>query len=395
MISMGNRAFWGNVGDCVTNGEYGAAAPPYAGWLDEVDRGRMVERPPLGFLADAGLARILADFGKGEGMKALIMAVLIFSAAFCMDAGTLLVTSLADSGPGSLRDLVMGSIPGDTIVFGVNGTILLNSSITISHTLSVLGPGPDQLVVDGQHMGRLFVTSGNPVFLGGMTLTNGFVAGANGLDATGPGLNGGPGGDAFGGAILNYSNSDGLFISNCWVTGNSVQAGRGGAGGSNPIGAAFTPGDGGPGGLGEGGALYATGAVYVINCTFSGNRAAGGPGGNGGTNFNPAVPIAGGHGGLAGDGQGGAVNQLYTADRLFQNATFSANHVGGGAGGRGGDSVNITGGAGGDGGGAGGGAIATLVSGFLCDTIVSNAAIGGVAGVGGKRCSAGSQWASW
>ncbi len=104
-----------------------------------------------------------------------------------MNTGTLTVTSLSDMGPGSLRDSVILSGPGDKIVFGVCGTILLNSSITIPHTLYVLGPGPDQLVVNANHADRAFVTGGTPVFLAGMTITNGYVAGLNGPDASSPG----------------------------------------------------------------------------------------------------------------------------------------------------------------------------------------------------------------
>ena len=317
-------------------------------------------------------------------MKTMAMTGLVFLTAFSLKAGTLTVTSLADSGPGSLRDLVGASIPGDTIVFGVSGTILLNSSINILHTLYVLGPGPDQLVVNADHVDRAFVVGGNPVFLAGMTITNGFVAGLNGPDASSPGQDGGPGLEAFGGAIFDSSTSDSLYVSNCWVVGNTVQGGSGGAGGNNPAGAAFKPGNGGAGALAEGGAIYATSNVFVINCTFSGNRAVGGHGGPGGTNGNPAVNEAGGKGGPGGDGQGGAVNELFNGTRRFQNATFSANRVGGGGGGRGGDSLNGPGGQGGNGGGAGGGAIATLVADFVSDTIVSNSAIGGVGGVGGS-----------
>jgi hypothetical protein len=316
-----------------------------------------------------------------NGKAQTVAAAFLFS-VFSLRAGTLTVTSLADSGPGSLRDQVGASAAGDTIVFAVTGTILLNSSINIPHTLDVFGPGPGQLVVNAQHVDRAFVTSGNPVFLAGMTITNGFIAGLNGPDATSPAQNGGPGLDAYGGAILD--NGPSLYVSNCWVTGNTVQGGRGGAGANNPVGAAFKPGNGGGGGQGLGGALYAPADVFVINCTFSGNRAVGGSGGAGGTNFNGSVNEAGGIGGDGGAGQGGAVDESNSGGRSFKNVTFSGNRLGGGSGGRGGDSLDGAGGQGGNGGTAGGGAVATLIASFSSDTIVSNSALGGVGGVGGN-----------
>lgn len=320
-------------------------------------------------------------------MKAYALAGLVFSTAWSLNAAVLTVTSLADSGPGSLRDLAAASAPGDTIDFGVNGTILLSSSINISHALYVLGPGPALLVVDANHVDRAFTTVGDPVWLAGMTITNGFIAGADGPDATSPGQNGGPGTDAIGGGILD--NSPTLYVSNCWVTGNTVQGGHGGSGGNNPAGAVFTPGTGGQGGQGLGGALYATGAVFVVECTFSGNRAVGGVGGAGGTNENPAVNESGGTGGTGGNAQGAAVDEVDTGTRSFANATFSANRVGGGAGGRGGDSLDGGGGQGGNGGASGGGGIATLIASFSSDTIVSNSALGGVGGPAGSGTSAG------
>lgn len=42
-------------------------------------------------------------------------------------AGTITVTSTADSGPGSLRAALAGAASGDTINFAVTGTITLTS----------------------------------------------------------------------------------------------------------------------------------------------------------------------------------------------------------------------------------------------------------------------------
>lgn len=315
-------------------------------------------------------------------MKTYALVASMVLSGWSLQANTLTVTSLADSGPGSLRDAVAASALGDTINFAVTGTIFLNSSIQIPHTLNILGPGPAQLVVDAQRKDRVFITVGGDVVLSGMTITNGFIAGANGPDGTFPGQDGGPGLDAIGGGILDVATN--LFLTNCWITGNVVRGGRGGAGADNPAGAAFKPGNGGQGGQGLGGALYATSTVFVARCTFSRNAAAGGAGGPGGTNDNPAVNEAGGTGGTGGGGQGAGVNEIDGGEHIFLNATFSGNLVGGGQGGPGGDSLGGVGGQGGNGGSAGGGGVATVIGTFSSDTIISNTAVGGFGGLGGN-----------
>lgn len=58
-------------------------------------------------------------------------------------AGSVTVTTLNDSGPGSLRQAVADAKAGDTITFGVQGTITLASgALTIDKDLAVEGPGP-------------------------------------------------------------------------------------------------------------------------------------------------------------------------------------------------------------------------------------------------------------
>src|SRR5215469_1402317 len=162
-----------------------------------------------------------------------ITAVLI-SAAISLNAAVWTVTSLADSGPGSLRAQVLPSAPGDTIQFAVTGTILLSSSVSVSHTLTIQGPGPSALTIDAGGVDRAFVVSGNPVILSGMTISNGLVAGtpgANGLQ----GQDGGAGGNVQGGAILDTGGvGDVLILSNCWITLNTAKGGDGGRGGDNP-----------------------------------------------------------------------------------------------------------------------------------------------------------------
>jgi hypothetical protein len=321
-------------------------------------------------------------------MNGKIAAWVIFmvQGSISLNASVLTVTTLANTGAGSLRNQIAASGVGDTIQFGVNGTILLSSSITISHALIVQGPGASKLVVDANHVDRAFITAaGADVFLSGMTITNGYVVGATGADGA-VGQDGMPGANnAYGGAILDQGNL--LVLSNCWLVGNLAQGGQGGRGGSNVIGGAyFKPGDGGAGSGASGGAVYSSGnEVRVYNCTFSGNRAVGGAGGTGGVNVAASTGF-GGTGGDGGSAEGGATFIDPTPVGGFTNCTFSGNIAVGGIGGVGGN--NIIGGGGGTGGTGGqsaGGALAGVyVENFMCCTIVSNLALAGAAGPGGS-----------
>src|ERR1700743_1371741 len=94
----------------------------------------------------------------------------ILISAISSHATVLVVSTLADSGPGSLRDQVASSSSGDTIQFAVNGTIVLSSSINIDHTLLVMGPGASELIVNANFVDRAFVTGGHPGFLSGIAI---------------------------------------------------------------------------------------------------------------------------------------------------------------------------------------------------------------------------------
>src|SRR5262245_38759034 len=73
---------------------------------------------------------------------------------------TFTVTSLADSGMGTLRAGVASG--ADTIRFagGLHGTILLASEIAISSSLTINGPGANQVTVSGGGAVRDFHISG-------------------------------------------------------------------------------------------------------------------------------------------------------------------------------------------------------------------------------------------
>jgi len=63
-------------------------------------------------------------------------------------ATTRTVTSLADSGAGTLRDAIAASGDGDLINFSVTGVLSLTSgALIVSKSITIAGPGATQLEV--------------------------------------------------------------------------------------------------------------------------------------------------------------------------------------------------------------------------------------------------------
>jgi hypothetical protein len=324
--------------------------------------------------------------------RTCFVAMLAIRTAVSVNGAVLTVTSLADSGPGSLRDQVAASAPGDTIRFNVTGTIVLISSITIAQTLFVQGPGPANLTVDANFVDRAFiVTGGVPAVFSGMTIRDGLIVGVNGVDG-GFNMNGTDGLQAYGGAVLlnNPAVNGNLILSNCWFNRNTVIGGRGGRGGDNTPFADYPPGNGGDGGYAAGGVVYSfIGNVTAVNCTFSGNRAIGGRGGNGGNNQSEIQ--AGGTGGKGGGGKSGALDVVNSIAPGFTNCTFSGNFATGGFGGQGGtNNLPLPGGNGGDANGGICGAMQAFAFSMVSCTVVSNTANGGTGGAGGSGTPVGS-----
>jgi len=331
----------------------------------------------------------------------------------CRDVpATFTVSTLADSGVGSLRQAITdanGAAGDDSIVFAgaaVGGKISLTTmggtqfgpnALEITESLTIRGSG-ETIARDGAAPNmRLFFSGAGVTFtLQNLTLTGGFARGGDGGTNAGDDGGGGGGGLGAGGAIFNQGT---LIITASLFNGNRAQGGNGGAGADNAgndsggggggggIGGngASTPDndtDGGAGGggffgngsggdmqVGGGGGGTTAGAIAAVGGIANGGNGgsgvnvdgtAGGLGGGGGGAGDEAN---GGAGGIGGGGGGGGEND---------NATDNGGGIGGFGGGGGGGGEDGAGGLGGYGGGGGGGS-----------HFGATVRAGGVAGFGG------------
>ena len=107
-----------------------------------------------------------------ERIFSLIIAATLF-ASWPGKAAT--VTSLADNGPGTLRDVIAAAAPGDTISFTVAGAITLtNGELVINKDLTIAGPGSAVLTVErssaaGTPAFRIFHITTGRVAISGLT----------------------------------------------------------------------------------------------------------------------------------------------------------------------------------------------------------------------------------
>src|SRR5947209_4245203 len=173
-------------------------------------------------------------------------------------ANTRPVTTLADSGPGSLRAIIAASSDGDTAdCRSLAGTISLTSgALTNGRAMIILGPGAKILTISGNTSSRVFnilsSVTGVGTVISGLTLSGGFIHSV----PSGPVVT-----RAQGGGILNAGT---LTLMSCTITANLAL----GAGDISSI---------DPGGYGEGGGIFSSGTLTLLNCQVRNNSAAGGP----------------------------------------------------------------------------------------------------------------------
>jgi hypothetical protein len=245
---------------------------------------------------------------------------------------TLMVTSAADSGTGSLRAVIAAAHPGDTIRFDHHlrdHTITLTSGeLLINKNLDIEGLGSHQLTISGHHASRIFdISDGVAVTIAGMTMTDGLANGSAPVAACTGGAILSFGTLTLSGDVLSHNQAIGdagtlalgefgrglagglanlgtgpLTISSCAFISNLALGADGstGLGAGSAVGGAFLNGMGsfatavvtdslfasnvaqagshesGDRVTGAGGALENTGALTISGCTFSHNQAIGG-----------------------------------------------------------------------------------------------------------------------
>jgi hypothetical protein len=211
--------------------------------------------------------------------------------------GSFVVTSNADSGPGTLRDLITNACAGAVITFSpsVTGTITLTSGeLDINKAVTITGPGANVLSINGNGLSRVFDINmsqvANTVTITGLTITNGATH-TNGTDFYGGGgvliiagtvtlsddaivnNDSSNSGNPFGGGVDNEGGT--VTITRCSITGNTTSEFGGGVfteGTSLTISATTITGNSASDAGGGGGLAFATTAT-LTDCTVFGNTA--------------------------------------------------------------------------------------------------------------------------
>jgi|LSQX01.2.fsa_nt_gb hypothetical protein len=145
-----------------------------------------------------------------------------------VSAAELIVTAATDSGAGSLRQAIADASAGDTILFdeALNGSVitLTSGELLLDKPISIVGPGPDLLTIDGNASSSIFnmeqasfPTAGTYSFwISGLTVSNGVTSSG--------------GGGGIRAHISDYQWRFNLTVSNCVVTSNLSTGNIGGGG---------------------------------------------------------------------------------------------------------------------------------------------------------------------
>src|SRR5207302_287777 len=134
--------------------------------------------------------------GAGKWRRCSSLLILASLGIWPVFAATTTVTNTNDNGSGSLRDAIANASPGDTINFGVTGTITYASPFYINKNLTISGPGAGNLSLNGNNANAsqaLIIGEGANV-----TVNISGIAVVNSNTVNPPNVLG------YGGAILNY-----------------------------------------------------------------------------------------------------------------------------------------------------------------------------------------------
>jgi hypothetical protein len=297
---------------------------------------------------------------------AILSTLLFCISAMPTHAATVTVTNTNDNGPGSLRQALTIANDGDTINFGVTGTITLTSGgLPINKNITISGPGPDQLSVDGSQALLVFgVFPQKAAAMSGLTVRNGQIGiwneqgtfAVNNCTVTGN-------------SDVGVYNDGTLNVSNCIITLNSFGLSNDHAAvtvsncviTANSSGGIYNNGSHGPAQLFERGtnhrdvknmntdcfsgacltvessiisdnsgtAIYNTGSVVILNSTLSGNSAGQGDSGGGiktGDFKNPGSSATIINSTISGNSasEGGGISNCYGLVSV-ENSTISSN----------------------------------------------------------------------
>ena len=249
----------------------------------------------------------------------LVLAVI--ACAFARVSAETILTNCSEAA----LEAALGS--GGRIVLACNGTITHGSTKVIAKD-TVLETSAGGVTLSGGGTNRLFnINPGVTLTLRGLTLAHGSHQGEIGRDGgeLEDGKNGSP---AFGGAIFNDGGT--LIATQVTFATNTVAGGNGGLGANGQFLGANGR-DGGRGGAAKGGAiLNRLGTLLLTNCTFVSNNAVGGGGGAAGDGLNATLSGNGGDGGDGGHGQGGAVHTEGNGLLVLVDCTFTDNQAEGG-----------------------------------------------------------------
>jgi hypothetical protein len=210
---------------------------------------------------------VVANAGGGDGTDIGAFEVQTSCSTPCISAP--IVTTSADSGPGSLRKAIQDACPASTISFDmspghVTSPITLTSGqLSVDKALTIQGPGAKLLTISGNNTFRAFyliVPEGNLVKFSDLTISNGRA------------------GNDVGGGIYNQGSAD-LTVNNCNVSNNFAVLGGGIANNTGTV--TITNSTINNNSASTAGGIYhgGTNALNVINSTFSGNSAFGNNGG--------------------------------------------------------------------------------------------------------------------
>jgi len=175
------------------------------------------------------------------------------------------VTTLADGGPGSLRQAILDANANpnaDVIDFApkLHGTITLTGGeLAITQNLTIVGPGPNKLTISGNDHSRVFYIQSGKVTIAGLTITDGL---AQGLAKA----NDRPLSASSGGGIVNFGT---LTLSNDVLSNNQALGATGVSSASTFLGGA------------TGGGVANLGTLTAIACQFINNQALGAEGNTG------------------------------------------------------------------------------------------------------------------